>query len=179
MFLELARKRRSIRKFKDIEIEKEKLDTLVKSTLLYPSSRSIYPCEFVFVKDKELLGKLAKSKLHGSTFLSGASLGIVVCGDETKSDVWIEDASIASTYIMLSAESLGLGCCWIQIRQRFHSDNVSSEKYVQELLELPENLKVLSIMVIGYPDEEKSPKPDNELGFDKVYINRYNQKFNV
>ena len=119
--INLLRKRRSIRVYEDRKIELEKIEILKEAILRSPSSRNINPWEFIFVDDKELLIKLSKAKEHGSEFLESAALGIVVCGNEKKSDVWIEDCSIASILVQMVAQSLGLGSCWIQIRNRMHN----------------------------------------------------------
>ncbi|SDK24083.1 nitroreductase family protein [Natronincola ferrireducens] len=171
--LELLKTRRSIRKYKATKIEKEKVDLLMKAALLSPSSRSIRPWEFVIVTDEELIGNLAKSKEHGSLFLKEAPLAIVILGDETKSDVWIEDASIASIIIQLAAESIGLGSCWIQIRERRHNKDVTSEEFVRRVLNIPKNLRVEAIIAIGYPDEKKSFYDEKSLLHEKVYVNQY------
>ncbi|MCU0593341.1 MAG: nitroreductase family protein [Desulfobacterales bacterium] len=121
MFMSLIRKRRSIRRFLDKPVEKEKLDLLVEAGLRAPSSRGVNPWHFVVVTDREMLNRLSQSKEHGSAFLKHAAAGIVVCADATKSDVWVEDASIATTVIHLAAASLDLGSCWIQIRERMHA----------------------------------------------------------
>jgi len=84
-----------------------------------PSSRSRRPWEFIAVTDKEKLEKLSKIREHSSDFLAGAPLGIVVVANPKTCDVWIEDSSIAAIIIQLSAQSLGLGSCWIQVRERF------------------------------------------------------------
>ena len=123
MFLSLAQKRRSIRKYKDKEIEAEKIDSMVEAVLRAPTSRGKNSWEFVVVTDPDLLETLSRAKPQGAKFLKNAALGIVVCADANKTDVWIEDASIASIYIHLAAVSLGLGSCWIQIRKRMHDQN--------------------------------------------------------
>ncbi|MCC5911778.1 MAG: nitroreductase family protein, partial [Clostridiaceae bacterium] len=155
--LELLKKRRSIRKFKSQKIEKEKIDLLVKSALLSPSSKGIRPWEFVVITDEQVIEKLATAKEHGSVFIKNAPLAIVVLGDEGKNDVWIEDTSIASVIIQIMAESIGLGSCWVQIRERNHKPGVLAEDYVREVLSIPETRRVESIIAIGYPNEEKSP----------------------
>ena len=121
MFLSLIEKRRSIRRYLPWPVEKEKIDVLIEAALRAPSSRGFNPWEFIFVTDRDLLKTLSTTKKHGSSFLRNATLGIVVCADEKKSDVWVEDASIASIFIHLAAESIGLGSCWIQIRKRIVS----------------------------------------------------------
>lgn len=168
MFLDLIKTRRSIRKFKPVSIEDEKIDLIVEAALRSPSSRGFNPWRFIVVKNPSLIQKLSISKTHGSAFLKNAPLAIVVCADPSKSDVWVEDASIASIFIHLAAHDLGLGSCWIQIRKREHTENITSDAYVKEVLEIPDNIVIESIIAIGYPDEVKSPHPKDSLQFQKV-----------
>ena len=127
MFLPLAQKRRSIRKYLDKQVEAEKIDSMVEAVLRAPTSRGKNSWEFVVVTDPGLLEKLSNAKPHGANFLKNAALGIVVCANPQISDVWIEDASIASIFIHLAAAALDLGSCWIQIRERKHDDTQTAE----------------------------------------------------
>jgi nitroreductase len=175
-FFDLIRKRSSIRKFQKQPVEPEKVALIMEAALRAPSSRSINPWEFIVVEDPEIISKLAKAKQYGSSFLTGAPLAVVVCADPEKSDVWIEDASIASIFISLAAEALGLGNCWIQIRERMRGAETTSEEFVREALKIPQNLKVESIIAIGYPDEQKAGHAKAELQSEKVFGNTYGQK---
>ncbi len=173
MFMPLIQKRRSIRKFLAKPVENEQIDVIIEAALRSPSSRGFNPWEFVIVTEPDLLEKLSNAKIHGSQFLKNAPLGIVVCADPEKCDVWVEDCSIASTFIFLAAESLGLRSCWIQIRERMHDEKITSEKYVSEVLNIPSRLKVESIIAVGYPNEKKSPHKKEELQDEKVYHNQH------
>jgi len=171
--IELLRKRRSIRKYRDKRIEPEKVELLKEAMLRSPSSRGRNPWRFIFVDKKSLLKKLSKSKPHGGLFLQEAALGIVVCGNSEKSDAWIEDCSIGSIIAQLQAEDLGLGSCWIQIRGRKHDEKLSAEDYIKKLLNIPEKFSVESIISIGHPDEEKNIIPRNELEYNKIIENKF------
>ncbi len=177
MFSHLIQKRRSIRKFLKKPVEDEKVDALIEAALRSPSSRGLNPWEFIVVTEHDLLEKLSRAKMHGSAFLKDAPLGIVVCGNPDRSDVWVEDCSIASTFIFLASESIGLGSCWIQIRERMHNDTVTSERYVSDILNLPSGLKVESIIAAGYPDETKPPHKKEELQYEKVCLNQYGKLY--
>jgi nitroreductase len=172
--IDLLRKRRSIRKYLNKAVDKASLDILIEALLRSPSSLNNRPWEFVIVDKPELLSKLSKVKKYGSDFLAKSPLGIAVCADSSKSDVWVEDCSIASIFVQLAAESLGLGSCWIQIRERNYSDNKTSEEYIQEILGIPGHIKVASIISIGWPDETKKPVPKNSLDYQKIRYNNYN-----
>jgi nitroreductase len=173
MFMSLIRKRRSIRRFLDRPVEKEKLDILVEAAVRAPSSRGINPWHFVVVTDREMLARLARAKEHGSAFLKNAAVGIAVCADASKSDVWVEDASIATILIQLAAESLDLGSCWIQIRERMHAAQQTAEAYIADQLGLPAPLKVEAIVAIGYPDESKAPHARESLPDSQVHAGFY------
>ena len=173
MFYDLLRIRRSIRKYQPVEIEAEKLEALKKSALLTPSSRGRRSWEFIFVTDRETLQKLSRCREGASGFLAGAALGIVVLGDREQSDVWTEDASIAAMTLQLAAHSLGLGSCWIQVRNRDHSEDVKAGEYIGEALGIPERFGVECILAVGYPAEEKKPYDEAGLNYEKVHKNRY------
>ncbi len=177
MVLSVIQKRRSIRKFLGKPIEAEKIDLLIEAALRAPSSRDLNPWEFVVVTNRELLEKLSKAKQHGSAFLKNAPLGIVVCADPEQCDVWIEDASIASIFIHLAAESLGLGSCWIQIRERMHDGKKSAQEYIAETLSIPAKMNVESIIAVGYPAEQLPPHTKEELLFEKVHEDTYGRPY--
>lgn len=171
--IELLRNRRSIRKYTGKSIEPEKIEILKEAVLRSPSSRNFDPWEFIFVVDRELLKQLALCKPHGAKFLEHAALGIVICADEQKSDVWIEDCSIASILLQMVAQSIGLGSCWIQIRKRAYDETTTSEDYIKGLLNLPGNMKVESIISLGYPAEKREPVPKEQLKYEKIRLNSY------
>ncbi len=171
--LDILFKRRSIRKYQGKPIESEKIKELVTALLLSPSSRNIKPWEFIVVDDKELLEQLATSKSSSAAFLKQAALGIVIIADAAKSDVWVEDCSIASIILQLTAESIGLASCWIQIRQRWHDSSQTAGDYIKNILNIPEPYQVESIIAIGYPGENKAPHNEAELPYDKVYFNAF------
>ncbi len=171
--LDIIRSRRSIRRYADRPVEEEKIIILKETLLRAPSARNSKPCEFIFVNDKRILRQLAVAKPSDGEFIAAAPLAIVVCGDATKSDLWIEDCSIAASYVQLAAVAVGLGSCWIQIRGRKHDDSVSAESFLQELLEMPTKMKVEAIIAIGYPGEDKPPRSPDELKYEKIHVNSF------
>jgi nitroreductase len=96
-----------------------------------------------------------------------------VIAEKEASDVWIEDASIASTFIQLTAHDLDLGSCWIQVRERFHTEQESAEEYIRKVLEIPEQYCVECIIAIGYPAEEKKPYEEDTLLYQKLHYNKF------
>ena len=166
--LEILRDRRSIRRYQDREIDAEKIEQLKEAALRAPSSRGINPWRFVFITDKAMLEKLSSAKESGSSFLKGAALGVVVAAVQGESDVWVEDCSIAAIVLQLAGCSLGLGSCWIQIRNRRRSSIMSAEDYVKQTLALPDEFLVECIISFGYPDEEKRPVAAADLERSKI-----------
>lgn len=171
--IEILRNRRSIRKYTERPVEKEKLEILQEAVLRSPSSKNSNTWEFIFVDEAGIIEELKHCKPHSAGPLETAPLAVVVCADETKSDVWIEDCSVASILLQLTAQSLGLGSCWIQVRNRMYSETVSSEKYIQQVLHIPENYKVLSIVSIGYAAKPREGKSFDELQPGKIRTNKF------
>lgn len=176
MFIDLLRSRRSVRKYQEKPVEAEKVDLLIEAALRAFSSHNSQPWEFVVVTDPEMLSRLAKARPSGSTFLENAKLAFVVCADISKTDLWVENASIAATILHLTAADIGLGSCWVQIRTRDHDSQKSASAYVAELLNLREGLEVESIISMGYPAENKAPRPAESLPMGKISFEKYGQK---
>ncbi len=168
MLIELLRRRRSIRTFTDQPVEQDKIDILVEAMLRSPSSRGLNPWQFVLVTDREIIRKLARAKAHGSSFMAAAPLAVVVCADPEKSDVWVEDASIASLIVHLQAADLGLGSCWVQIRNRDHDEQTRAEAYVRDTLDLDQSLAIEAIVAIGYGDENKQGRMADSLLYERI-----------
>lgn len=176
MLIDLLRTRRSVRQFQEKPVEKEKIDFLIEAMLRSPSSRGLNPWEFVVVRDPKILNGLSVAKPHGASFIKNAPLAIVVCGDSSKSDVWVEDCSIAALILHLTAADLGLGSCWIQLRKREHDAQTTSDQYVKTLLGLSEHLAVEAVIAIGYGKEDKPGHSQSSLLYEKVSYDQYGRK---
>ncbi|MBP1617404.1 MAG: putative nitroreductase family protein [Bacteroidetes bacterium] len=172
-FKELTEKRRSIRKYTEQAIAPEDVQLLLQAGLVSPTSKNKKPCHFIAVENKEQLELLSKCKKGGCSFIADSALSIVVAADPLVSDVWIEDASIAATFIQLQAEDLNLGSCWVQVRGRQTSDGFDSEEYVRSVISAPMPLQVLAIIAIGHKKEEKSPQDIEALGWENVHIDKF------
>jgi nitroreductase len=175
-FSELIKNRRSMRKFTDEELTQDEVVTLLKAALMSPTSKRSNGWQFIVVDDKKTLDELSHCKDNGATFLKDAALAIVVAADPMASDVWIEDASIASIMIQLQAEDLGLGSCWIQVRERFTETGMPADDFVHGVLDMPLQLQTLSIIAIGHKGMERKPFNEDHLQWEKVHINKYGGK---
>ena len=169
-FHDLLINRRCIRRYTDEPVAAEDVRLILEAALMSPTSKSSRSWQFVAVDDKATLERLAQCKPMGAAPVGACPLAIVVVGDSTKSDPWIEDASIAAVMMQLQAADLGLGSCWIQVRGRMTADQVPSDEYVGQLLGIPEHLNTLCIITIGHKNEERRPIDPSKLEWEKVHI---------
>ena len=165
--------RRSIRKYQEGAIPEETLRQMMEAPLLAPSSKRSTPWEFILVDDPQLLEQLGQCRAANSAFAAKAQTVVVVAADTEKTDVWVEDASIAAAYLQLQVEELGYGSCWVQVRQRFTAGDESAEAYVRRVVGLPERFGVLCLIAIGRKAEEKKPFDDARLQWNKLHRNGY------
>lgn len=144
--------RKSVRNYTEQPVEREKVEALLRAGMAAPSARDKRPWEFVVVTDRATLDRMANG-LPYAKMLKKAPLAIVVCGDSEKSNLWEHDCSAATQNILLAAESMGLGAVWTAAFP--YDDRV---KVVSESLSLPENIKPLCVIPVGYPKGDHSPK---------------------
>ncbi len=123
-----------------------------------------------------MLEALSKCKESGAGPVAGCALAIVVAVDVEATDPWIEDASIAATYIQLQAQDLGLGSCWIQVRGRYTANDMESETYVQNLLDMPDTILPVCIITLGHKAEERKPQATDKLLWEKVHIGTWKER---
>ena len=176
MFIDVARKRRSVRQYTSQEVEQEKMDIIIEAALRAPSGRAIRPWEFVVVRDRGLLDKLSAAKPMGAEFLKSAAAAVVVCVDPSASHIWTEDCAIAAVTIQYAAHSLGLATRWTHMMGNNYDDKKTSRDYIAELIGLPDNLEVECMIAIGYAAEQIAPYSKEELAFEKVHYDRYGRK---
>lgn len=148
-FAKLAETRHSCRKYAQVAIAEETVQEMLRVAALAPASRGVNSTELLAVTDPETLARLAECKKSGSSFVGKAPLAIVVVADPSKSDVWVENASIVATYLFMEAEARGLGACWIQVRERKDKDGRDSEEVVKEVLGVERGKRVVCLITIG------------------------------
>ena len=158
-FLKLASKRYSVRSYKPDEIEQEKLDAVIEAGRVAPTACNNQPQKIYVVKSAKIKEKLAAVCRY--TF--GAPVILVIGYDKELSwkNKLVEgyesgetDAAIVTTHMMLEAEELGLGTCWVAY---FNYDEV------KDILGLPENIRITTMMPIGYPSDDAAPSPRHAL----------------
>lgn len=171
--LDLMLKRRSVRTYSEEPIKEADLKIILQAGLASPSGRARRPWEFIVVQDKEMLAQMAECRIAGAGMLRGATAAIVVVGDETLTDVWTEDCSIAMTQMHLMASSLGVGSCWIQGRLREAEEGVTTEAYLRERVHFPENLRLEAILSLGMPEKAPVPHTLDELLEEKIHWEKF------
>lgn len=155
--LELMAKRRSVRKFTDEPLSQEQLDRILDAGLLAPTSMNRRPCTFYAVTDKDTLAVISACKKAGGTFIKDAQAAIVVFGDEAKTDTWMEDTSIALSFMMLEAESIGISSCFVQIAFRKGQDGSDAEDNLRSLFHVPQSYRISGILALGKADQKPAP----------------------
>ncbi len=168
-YSELIRARRSYRCFRPEPVPAPMVETIAKAGLLAPSGKSVYPCHFIIVDDAAELQQLSQAKAQGASLLAHAPVAIVVVADTAQTDVWIEDASIATTLIMLEAENQGLGACWVQMRLRSGANGEPATNNLRTVLNLSDSQEVLAVVAVGYKVEPKPAYTDADLKTDRIH----------
>lgn len=156
--------RRSIRRFKEMPVERELIDRLLEAADSAPSACNKHPLEFFAITNEEVLGKISKAGLFTRM---KAPLVIAVVGNLGRalpppiSEYWLHDAGAACENILLQATMLGLGACWCGV----HPQKRVMEK-VSEALGLSDCQIPFAIIKIGYPDESRPA----HKGYDKKRV---------
>lgn len=156
-YKEVIATRHSVRKFNGEAVERETIDDILAEALLAPSARNSRSSGFMIIEDPDTLKAMSEMRDYGAGLLAGAAAAVVVLGDTDKSDLWVENASISATYIMLSAADRGIGSCWVHVngRPRVKADpsQGSAEEYLRELLGIKDNMKPLCVIALGHEAE--------------------------
>ncbi|RKI98759.1 nitroreductase [bacterium D16-54] len=147
-FLEIAKKRYSVRNYSDRKVEAEKLDKILQAAHVAPTAANLQPVHLIAVQEKDGLEKIGKG-----ANIYGAPLAVIVCANHDKA--WVRpfdnkqttdiDASILTDHMMIEATELGLGSVWVCY---FKPDIIRKE------FNLPDNLEPVNILAIGYSNEE-------------------------
>lgn len=152
------RKRREITQFTSETIPDEVLGQLIEAAYLAPSGNNLPSREFIVVTDRAKLQRLTSTTPY-MKWLENAAAGVVIVSDQAMSKYWLQDASIAGGFLWLTAVSLGLGGAWGAV---YHSEDAEEsarrETYAREQLGIPEHLRVVAILGLGYPAVEPGPK---------------------
>ena len=152
-FLELAKKRYSVRGYTDQKVEAEKLERILQAAHVAPTAANLQPVRLIVVRDEEGLAKIGRA-----ANIYGAPLAVIVCADRERA--WERpydgkrsgevDASIVTTHMMLEAEAIGVGSTWVM-----HFRPAA----VRESYQLPDHEEPVALLVLGYPAKDAQPSP--------------------
>lgn len=173
---QLLLERHSIRRYTDKPVPADDVTKILQAALLAPTSKSKRPWRFVVVEDRDTMLKLGGCKPAGAVSLKSAAFAVVVMADPADSDAWVEDCSVAAVMMQLQAADLGVGSCWVQVRDRYAGDGTPSVEIVREILNIPDNYNVECIMTFGYSAETRNPVDPDKLQWEKVFIGRWSDR---
>ena len=161
--LEIIQQRRSLRTYLDKPVEQTKLDYILEGARLAPSWKNLQCWRFIVVKDLKLRTGITAAFTEGNPgrkAIVQAPVVIVLCALPNESEVWEDkdftmlDAGLAMEHLILAATELGLGTCW---------QGMFTEETVKGVLDIPEGIRVVAMTPLGYPAEERRPRPRKEL----------------
>jgi len=169
--MDLIEKRKSIRSYKPQDVEEEKLNYILQAFRKAPSAKNLQPWKLIVVKDKKKISDLSIA-CNNQTFISEAPILIVACAKEDEAygvmggymNSYPVDIALALEHLILAATEKGLGTCWI---------GAFKEKLVKDLLDVPDNVRVVAITPVGYPAIEgrtRGRKPISEIVCYDKYI---------
>jgi nitroreductase len=159
--------RRSIRKYTSEKVEEEKIKKIVKAGFAAPSCGNQRINHFIIIKDKKIINSIAD--IHGyAEALREADTAVAVCAnleEELYEGFWVQDCAAAAENMLTEAIHLGLGACWLGVHPK---ERII--KQVNSILEIPKKVKVLAIISLDYPAEEKETSDrylEAKIHFDK------------
>jgi nitroreductase len=168
--MEAIKTRKSVRRYKSVPVPESLLRDILNAARLAPSACNAQPWKFVIVRDEETKLKLAVAS-NGQKFIAQAPIVLVACGipDDAFPTVGgymsshVIDVAIAVDHFTLAAQAAGLGTCWIA---SFKEDKV------REILGIPEDVRVVALTPLGYPDETPERTPRKRIE-ELVVYDRY------
>ena len=158
---ELVRSRRSTRRFTGAHVGESALREILDIAAQAPSSWGGHPVEYIVVRDRATLRELARCKAMGAGPLAHGDVAIVPIVDTRNLELWVEDAAVASTYLLLAAEHVGVGACWIHMRGRRGHTRMADDD-IRALLGVPGHYGILNVVSLGVrkdPPEQRHVRP--------------------
>lgn len=190
--IDCIKSRRSIRKFSEKEVSLDILKKLVDCGRYAPDAFGSEPWEFIILKDTELIGRLLEDRVQEKNDpyaidsqkyaekegiekfekINMPPSMIAVCGDRKRCNYTgslLCGLSTAAENILLSANDLGLGACWLYV---YDPDSPDTEARIKKILKLPENILVLCFIIVGYSEIKPLPKKLKSLD-EIIHINKW------
>jgi len=170
--------RRSVRRYDKKDVPNELIGQIIYAGTQAPSAGNIQPWEFVVVKDEKTKKELSTAALR-QDFVFEAPVVIVVCvcpeksgdkyGERGKYLYCIQDTAAAIENMLLTANNLDLGACWV---------GAFEEEKVKSILNIPEKLRPVALIPLGFPIKYEEPSKKRRLGFENItWVDKYDKGF--
>ena len=160
MLKDIIFERRTVRKFKEDKVDRELLDELLKYSLMGPSYGNSRPVEFIVVEDKDTLNALSGIETFGTKYIAECPTVVIVMADTDLSETWVEECSIAASYLQLLAQEAGLNTAWVNLKDGETKDDVPMQEFTRNLFNLPKSYATLCMIPIGYGNEKVRKRVD-------------------
>ncbi|NHJ05386.1 MAG: nitroreductase family protein [Candidatus Heimdallarchaeota archaeon] len=147
--LELLLSRRSIRKYKSTVVEEEKIQQCLEAARWAPSASNKQPWEFIIVKDEKMRKKFAEIHPYAKFVAESPVVFVPLTNPEIHPKYHMSDTGLSILHFMIQAHALGLGTCWAGVI------GTSFEPELKKLLNVPEQLNIMALVALGYPDQER------------------------
>ncbi len=178
-FLQLVQGRRSVRKFKNKPIERDKIVTCIEAARLAPSAENVQPWRFIVLDEAETIEAFSEKTFSGiyrfTRWAARAPVIVAICGELDVlanrlgkqiqgTHYYLIDIGIAGEHLVLQAQEFGIGSCWI---------GWFDAKKAKKFLAIPGNWKVVQLLALGYPEENLPPQRGKKSLKEILYFNRY------
>lgn len=172
MLKDIILKRRSVRQYKDKEIDRKLLEDLLMYSTMGPSNGNSHPVEFIIVDDKKKIEELSNLNSFQTLYLKEASVIVIVVANTEICKTWVEECSIAASYFQLLATENGLGTSWINVSNGMSADKVSYEDYFKENFNLDKKYRALCLIPVGYPKRGSKNHEEYDVS-SKIHYNNF------
>ncbi|MBI3991044.1 MAG: nitroreductase family protein [Candidatus Omnitrophica bacterium] len=152
--LEALASRRSVRAYEDKPVSKQDIEKIIDAARFAPTANNVQPWEFVVITDKKTRAEIASIAEYGR-FIADAPVCVVVFCKDTK--YYLEDGCAATENILVSACALGLGSCWVAGDKKTYASRIA------QVLGVPHEYKLISLLSIGYPKVKSQPYGKRQL----------------
>lgn len=163
---EILATRRSVRKYLDQAVEREKLQRIAEMALTAPSSRNTRSSRLWIVTDKRELEIISQMRDYGAAFVKNAPAAILVLGDKRVTDLWLDNCAITATTLQLAVVDEGLASCWVHVNdrpvKRDEPDGAKADDFLRRELGIGQEYGILCAIALGYSDFQPADLPAYE-----------------
>lgn len=167
--LELIKKRHSCRNYSDKKVEEEKIDQVIQAGIDAPTGMNKQETVFLAITDEKVIADLSRLNAsimgrQGDPFYGAKTVIVVLAKKQARTYVY--DGAIASAYMLLEAEALGLGACWIHRAKE--SFSTLEGKAILKRAGITEEVEGISNIILGY-EAENDAKPHLKTSEGRIF----------